>query len=304
MTRAQLPGEGALPGLDYASIPGVNFSTLKEMSVSPKWYRWRLKNPAPRKRAWLIGGGIHCLTLEPHRFSDRYVVMGADEIKALAPARNTKEGRALIEEHPELASGAMTSDEYQAACVAAAHPGKEAMSTRQYETCSNAADAIHGHRFARELLRGGLAEETVTWIDPETGIACKGRLDYLRPDLVIDLKSTSDPAPERFAKDAVNYGYSGQVAFYDGGARAAKRLTGSERPWAIVVRAGDDFDVAPLQMSEETLDIGRRIYRSLLIRLAECTAADYWPGVAPEPRSWDTPPWADSGIIETEGEDL
>ncbi len=285
---------------DYAKIPAINFSILKHMSVSPRMFRYRLTHPEPRKKTWILGGAIHCVVLEPEAFADRYLTLDAETVKGIAPARNSKEGKALVGEHPEWATDKMTSDEYQAACVAITYPGKEILSASQHATCLAAGEAVREHRVARELLRGGLAEESLTWTDDRTGLQCKGRLDYLRPDLVIDLKSSRDPSPSKFERDAVNYGYAAQVAFYQDGASAALRITGERRPCVIAVRTKDDFDVAAFQLTEEALGMGRMIYRSLLQRVEECTAANYWPGVAPELRSLNLPPWAVSEIINSE----
>lgn len=286
--------------LDYGAVKAVNWSSLKHMSVSPRMFRYRLTHPEPRKPAWVLGGAIHCIVIEPEKFADRYVTLDAETIDAVAPGRGLKEGKALVEEHPEWGTAAMTSAEYQAACVALAFPGKEQLTERQRAICIAARDAVREHRTARELLRGGCAEEVVTWTDGYTGLAAKGRIDYLRPDLVIDLKSSRDPTPAKFERDAVNYGYAAQVAFYHDGARAAKRITGDRRPCVIAVRTKDDFDVAAFQLTQEALDTGRAIYRSLLQRVAECTQADYWPGVAPELRDLNLPPWAVSETITSE----
>lgn len=282
----------------YASTPGVNWSSLKYMSISPRMYRYRLTHPEPRKQAWALGGAIHCMVLEPGEFESRYVVLDADTVKQVAPGRGSKEGKALIAEHPEFATSEMSSEEYQAACVALMFPGKESLTAKQHATAMAASAAIMEHRVARDLLHGGCAEESLTWIDAVTGLKCKGRLDYLRPDLVIDLKSSRDPAPAKFEKDAVAYGYAAQVAFYDDGARASKRVTGGRNPCVVAVRSKDDFDVAAFQLTDEALEIGRMIYRSLLQRLLECTESDFWPGVAPDLRSLDLPPWAITNIID------
>lgn len=286
--------------LSYTAIPAIRWSSLKHMSESPSMFRYRLTHPEPRKKAWVVGGAIHCAVLEPDTFDDRYVIIDAKTLGEIAPARNTKEGKALVGEHPEWSTTAMTSDEYQAACVASEFPGKEALTDRQRATALTAGDAVRGHRVARELLRGGCAEESIAWTDERTGLRCKGRLDYLRPDLVIDLKSSRDPSPSKFERDALNYGYAAQVPFYQDGARALGRVVGDRRPCVIAVRSKDDFDVACFELTQEAFKTGRAIYRGLLDRVAECTAANYWPGVAPELRSLNLPPWAVNEIIDNE----
>lgn len=285
---------------EYAKIAAVNWSSLRYMSTSPRMYRYRLTHPEPRKRSWTIGGAIHCMVLEPEKYDRRYVVLTRDVLAEVAPGRGSKEGKAIVAEHPEWGTASMTADEYQAACVAAAFPGKEALTAKQHEVCVTAADAVRDHRVARELLRGGVREESLTWIDAATGLKCKGRCDYLRPDLVIDLKSSRDPSPSKFERDAINYGYAAQVAFYHDGATAAKRIAGGRLPCVIAVRTKDDFDVAAFQLTQEAFDTGRAIYRNLLHRLAECIEADYYPGVAPELRSLNLPPWSITETIDNE----
>ena len=65
-----LPGQREAPREDYARVPGIRWSSLKYMSVSPRMYRYRLTHPEPRKRAWVIGGAIHCMVLEPDTFDE------------------------------------------------------------------------------------------------------------------------------------------------------------------------------------------------------------------------------------------
>lgn len=285
---------------EYAKIAAVNWSSLRYMSISPRMYRYRLSNPEPRKRAWVMGGAIHCMVLEPEKFDRRYVVLDTATISEVAPSRGSREGMALVAENPEWSTASMTADEYQAACVARAFPGKESLTAAQHATCVAATDAVREHRVARELLRGGMREESLTWTDAATGLKCKGRCDYLRPDLVIDLKSSRDPTPSKFERDAINYGYAAQVAFYHDGATAAKRIAGGRLPCVIAVKTRDDFDVAAFQLTQEAFDTGRAIYRNLLHRLAECIEADYFPGVAPELRSLNLPPWAITETINDE----
>ena len=167
-------------------------------------YRHRLAHPEPRKRAWTIGGAIHCMVLEPEKFDRRYVVLTPDVLSEIAPSRGSREGKAKVAEHPEWATSNMNTDEYQAACVADAFPGKEALTAKQHEVCVTATGAIREHRTARELLRGGVREEALTWTDAATGLLCKGRLDYLRPDLVIDLKSSRDQIGSASCRERVS----------------------------------------------------------------------------------------------------
>lgn len=246
---------------EYGAIKGVNWSSLKHMQVSPRMYRWRLAHPE-NKPAFALGNAAHCAILEPDAFEQRYA--------EYAPVRNGAKWEAWQAEHP----------------------GVQSLKPDEMAEAKEIAKEVRGHRIAAKLLRGGRSEESITWTDEATGLTCKARVDYLRPDLLLDLKTARDPSPEKFERDAFSFGYASQVAFYHDGATRARLIDGRERPYIIAVRKGDDFDVACFQVKSETLEVGRVIYRRLLRRLAECMDADYWPGVAPDLQHLGLPPWA------------
>jgi len=178
----------------------------------------------------------------------------------------------------------------------------EALKPDELAKIKEIAKAVREHRVAGALLRGGRSEEAVTWTDEVTGLACKGRLDYIRPDVVIDLKTTRDPSPSRFEKSAHSYGYAAQLAFYHDGAVQRRLIDGKTRPYVIAVQSNGAPDVACFQLKQETLDAGRALYRSLLRKLVQCTEANYWPGVAPELQQLGVPPWAENQVLNEEEE--
>lgn len=60
---------------DYSSLPGINFSTLKELRRSPAHYRWALDNQDAGDTASRMGLRlIHSLILEPDTVQDEYMV--------------------------------------------------------------------------------------------------------------------------------------------------------------------------------------------------------------------------------------
>jgi hypothetical protein len=260
--------------LPYDAIKALNWSTLKHMIVSPLLYRWRLDNPEPpRKPSFVFGGAVHCAILEPEKFEERYALFDG-----------TRRGKEW--------------DRWEAE-----HPGVQSLKPDEMERVLASAEAVRKHRVAGPLLRGGRCEEIVTWTDEVTGLACQGRLDYIRPDCVIDLKTTRDPAPRRFERAVADYGYAAQVSLYHDGAVAARLIDGRERPYIVALQNDEPFDVAVFQLEPETLAYGRAIYRSLLSRLLECTSANWWPGVAPTLQPLGISPWAaEPFAIENEEE--
>jgi hypothetical protein len=256
---------------EYENLQAINWSSLKHLAVSPLLYKWRKDHPEPSKPAYVVGSACHCAILEPEKFDERYAVY--------EKIRRGKEWEAWQAEHP----GVQTFKEHELADVKAM------------------AKAVHAHRVASSVLKGGRCEEIVTWTDEITGLACKGRLDYLRPDFLTDLKAARDVRQNNFERDAYNYLYAGQFAFYHDGATAARHIPGDERPRVIALQNGEPYDVAVFRVKPETLEWGRALYRRLMQRLVECIESDFWPGVAPDLRDLGMPPWvADQEFAQAE----
>jgi hypothetical protein len=273
---AQLPFDGARaagapgleppspigPGATYDGIKAINWSSLKHMAVSPLLYRWRIDHPLESSASQVVGNAIHCMLLEPEKFEARYVLFDG-----------TRRGKAW--------------DEWQEK-----HPGAVSLKPDELARVTNCVAAIRRHRVANRLVSACRAEEVLTWRDPETGLACKGKLDGISPTYVADLKSARDVRPMKFERASAEYLYHGQVAWYHDGATLAGKIDGKVPPYIIAAQSDEPYDVAVFQLDGETLDVGRGLYRSLLRRLVQCIEADFWPGVAPDLETLTLPPWA------------
>lgn len=249
--------------MSYAEIKAVNWSSLRHMITSPLLYRWRIDNPEPPKTTFTLGSAIHCAILEPEKLDARYAVFDG-----------TRRGKAW--------------DEWQAE-----HPGVESLKPDEMARVQSVAHAVLSHKEASRILRGGRAEEVTEWTDPETGIKCKGRLDYTRPDFIVDLKSSRDVDPRRFSRSAAEYSYHGQVSFYGDGATVAGKIPGDHPPYIVAMQSDEPFDVAVYELPQEVIIAGRTLYRALLRRLAVCIETNMWPGAVPDVALLDLPPWAE-----------
>jgi hypothetical protein len=255
---------------DYTAIDALNWSSLKLLATSPKLYHFRLDNPAPDKASFSLGRAIHCAVLEPERWRSEYIV------------------------RPDFGDGrTKAAKEAKSEWLATIPEGVTELDAPTHALAEICAESVFSHRVARELLRGGCAEEIVQWSDPETGIACKLRADYLRPDLLVDLKSTQDPSPAAFVREVPRYLYHGQLGMYSAGCIAAGRLPpDAAPPHIIAVQSREPYDVACYQLSPGTLAAGRALFRRLITLYQRCTLAGYWPGCAPELVELELPPWA------------
>ena len=250
-----------MPFADYQAIKAVNFSTLKEMARSPLHYQHRLTTPREDTSRMAFGRAIHTAVLEPDRFPLDYVVF----------------------EGPRRAGGVW--DEFKAV-----HAGKTILKLEEYETCLDVRDAVRGHRVARRLLRYGKPEVALQWVDPITRMKCKARLDWLRGDVLTDLKSTGDVENRTFGRLSARMAYHCQLAFYRMGLIATGHKPAPVRIVAVEVDA--PHDVAVLAVDEDVLYAGEMEVRRLLRMVKTCRRKRRWPGRYEEEESLDFPEWA------------
>jgi hypothetical protein len=164
--------------------------------------------------------------------------------------------------------------------------------------------AIRAHKTAHRILTGGRTEEVIRWVDRETGLACKMRGDFIAPEYLADLKTTSRKTVREMVGDVCRYLYHGQIAWYHDGAREAGVLPlDAGNPYLVFAQSAEPFDVVVVQMGDVALDAGRTLCRNLIRRYEQCSAAGWWPGLAPELIRLDQlPRWA-PGNEETEALD-
>lgn len=249
----------------YVAIAAMNWSTLKHMYTSPKECQHRMATPSRDTAHFVFGRAAHMAVLEPEKFDSCFGVYDGVHDK------RHKAFQAWFAENP----------------------GKKPLKQQQMDLARAVADAVFSHPEARALIGGGRREEIIRWEDEETGMACKARMDYVRPDMILELKSTKDIEQQWFTRDAAKYLYHGQVAFYHDGATRARAISASAKlPPIIAVEKEPPHDTAVIWVPPDTIEIGRGLYRHLLNKYLECTAADWWPGKAPTAWYLDLPPWA------------
>jgi exodeoxyribonuclease VIII len=226
---------------EYSAIDAEHWSTLREMDRSPAHYRYRLDHPREDSTRLGFGRGAHAALFEPDRFA---VFKG--------PKRAGKAWQAFK----------------------AVHAAETILKATEYEHCIGIRDAVRAHETAAGFLRGGLAEHVIVWTDPETGLTCKARPDYLS-DALLELKTTDDLA--RFSWFVEEFGYHCQVAFY----LMALRAIGIRVPARIIaVECRPPHKVALVALAAARLEAGELECRRLLRQVAACRAARSWPEVA------------------------
>lgn len=245
---------------EYASIQAVHWSGLKHIRHSPMRYQHRLRNPIEDNNRLALGRGAHTAVLEPDKLLTEYALFRGK-------IRRGKEWDAFKAQHAE----------------------DTILKIEEYERVLAIRDSVRKHPEAKKLLAEGTAEKTITWTDPDTGLPCKCRIDWLC-GAVVDLKSTSDVDAQKFAAVVARMLYHAQLAFYVDGVRAA---TGVELPAIfIAVEVDAPHDVAVFELGDDELQAGREEYQGLLRQVAICRQTKSWPGKYPDKQILRLPSWS------------
>lgn len=155
--------------------------------------------------------------------------------------------------------------------------GRVPLRPADYRMAHDMAGSIAAHPTASKLLRAGLAEQTLIWRDDATGVMCRAKADYLRPDGIVDLKTAVDASEDGMTKAGYNHGHPIQAPFYLRGFR--DRFPGVEPFFVhIAVEKEPPYLVHVTQLTERALTWGdRQVSRALEI-YAACTESGEWPG--------------------------
>lgn len=256
---------------DYALVDAVNHSKLEPFMKTPAHAREAMLHPREGSQAMALGHAFHTFVLEPARFALEYAVPPKVD-------RRTTAGKQAWAEWE------------------AANPGKTLVDAAEFATYEAMRDSVLAHDFARELLTGpGLVEATIIWIDPETKLKCKGRLDRVAPHpfgwtFVTDLKTARDAEERAFAKQASSLGYFRQIAFYRDGLEVLKPQP--RRCAFIAVEKEAPFAVAVHEAVDRALEQAQRENRAHLALYKHCTESGCWPAYGSGMTEIDYPAWS------------
>lgn len=247
----------------------VNKSALDQLARTPQHYRaWLAGNEQHETPALLFGRALHALVLEPAKFAREYVkqpVFGDLRTKAAKELRND---------------------------WMASHCGVMPVSSEEWEKLQAMRDAIMSHAIAGPLFAGGQAEATAIWTDPRTGLICKSRMDYWRPDLCViaDLKSTEDASPSAFARSVVSYRYHVQQAHYTSGPQALG--LGTSKFVFVGIEKLPPYAVGVYMLDADAEARGHELRDRNMDTLTECLQTDTWPGLPPIVNTLSLPAYA------------
>lgn len=265
----------------------ANAGGLREFRESPRHYRhWCQSTDSPDTEALRFGSAIDLALTEPEKFRERYVSIPVGNL-------GSNDGKVQYVEEIEAIAGAPwylppgkhKADELRA--MARAHLescGRIGIEPSELDQLRAMIASLNEpeHELARYALTGGERQKVIRWVDPETGISCKAKLDIWHESTgdLMDLKSGTDASLRGVRKACWQWDLAYQLAWYRRALRheghtvnRCSLITGekaSPYPWSVV-----EIDSADLDWCDEK-------HSESLRGIRDCLEANRWPSHNPD----------------------
>lgn len=239
----------------HADLTSISSTGLRELldPGCPAQFHYDRHHPKPPKREFDFGNAVHAAVLGK----------GSDIVEIDYPNYLKADARAQRD--------------------IAYDDGKIPLLPKEKEQVDAMAAAIRRHSEAGPLFApgNGVAERSIYWTDPATGVRCRVRPDWLivRPEVtvVVDLKTTTDANPTACSKAIAAYSYHQQGALYLDGVTAAGLAPEGARFLFVFQSKKPPYLVTVRELGDQDQDIGRARNEKALRLYADCTATGMWP---------------------------
>ena len=233
-----------MPADIYHSHDSISNSGLKLIGRSPAHYKYASRRESTRNM--VIGSALHMAVLEPEEY---------DYVHTCEPDRRSKKYKDLAE----------------------VYGGDKVLTIDESIKIEGIRDSLWS-KYGELLSLPGHNELSGFVADPETGVMCRHRFDKLtNMGIAIDLKTCVDARTDAFSRAINNYGYHVQASFY---MDQYEWITGEQLTDFLffAVESDSPYAAKMYRLSEESIHIGRDIYRKSLNLYASCKQSGVWPG--------------------------
>lgn len=272
-----------MPFEEYLATEAVSSSGLRVFARSPWHYKHRVQ--IKPTRPMLRGTLAHCALLEPDAMASRFVVVPED-----APRRPTDAQWNAAKSSPT----SQAAKDWWREWLASAQ-GREVITAEEWALCKAQIQAVNAVPELAALLASGFGEVSIFWIDPDTRLYCKARMDWLQVEgkkaRILELKSTADESPAGFGRTAARMKYELQRAHYIDAIKYGARLQFDGWTWAAVTSAPPVLAV-PYELTEEMISQADDERAEHMQRLAWCMENGRWPAYGDGKQQLDFPAYA------------
>lgn len=283
-------GFGLVPD-ELKLFPRISATKLIDFIESPMTYcEKHLKGENEQTKAMLEGQIVHEMLLEAPLFNLKYVMHEnvpdhtVVDLKAICGALEISDkglkfdiALRIKEVNPDFKTKILFEKEVE-------ESGKIVISEKLTKALNKYVPKIKEDTFLRNILTSGEKEKLGYFFDEPSQVVITFKADWFSVDLLknkavcVDLKRFSITEPKAFSRNIFYSNLHVQAAIY---CDAIKTITGldtvfawgcleNDMPWAVDCYAADNA----------MIEAGRHVYRSSLMRFAECHKNNYWPSHA------------------------
>ena len=254
----------------HSDRSAVSSSSLKlVIEKSPKTFllshNGKLKSE--NKAHFRIGTAVHMAILEPALFQKSFVMQ------------------------PEFSGTG--SRAAKAEWIESQLPGAVILKEDEYNDLQEIINSVLSHQDACNILKNGKTEQTGYYRDPDTGIKCRIRPDFVHFGhlAMVDVKTTTDVRASEFMKSIWNYRYDFQLAMYSEGFQiiSGKKI---QYPLILAVEKKQPFECALYLADEKMMEKGLNDYRISLQRLKQCIDENMFDSYQKKIQPIGLPAWA------------
>lgn len=248
-----------VPMEEYQKWDAVHKSMFHHILKSSLHLQHYLDHGEEDRDIMVFGNLVDCLLLEPELFESRYII--------------------TPETYPSIVKKGLTFKPWSWNAnyckewrdqKSEENPGIKIISNDDLTRAKNIVERILAHPTAGKWLLGSDRQVSLSWIDPETDLPCKGRMDAFDVKQIIDLKITHNAHPSAFARILNDFKYHAGAAFYHDGLLLAQGIQPEESPSIpcsfIVAEDEPPHDVICYYLGPQSFEVGRIIYREAMQR--------------------------------------
>jgi hypothetical protein len=225
----------------------LSASGAKTLLQDPERFAWERDHGRPPKSAFDLGGVVHALVLRSGDERIRVIDAYDWKTKAAQQARNDAHAAGLTP-----------------------------INRTEFLQATKIARAVRRHPLASTIFTNGKAEVSLYWVDPTTGVNCRARVDWLRDDMIVDLKTAryGTGTADTFGRQAASFNYPLPAAVYT---EAVETLTGKTLPFiTVTVETSPPYLVRAYRYTDGDLDAARNQWREALCEYAAREASGDW----------------------------
>lgn len=229
-----------MPDAQYHALHRLSASGMKNILVSiPTFWAKSWMNPDKAEadddtKAKVLGRAYHCATFEPEALAERFI--GCPDYETIEGILMTDAAVCReLKERGETQKKAGESALERAVRLQGTGYDGPIKAVMEFEFDAQAGDRtridepywsqlqrdvgrIHENQTHSEMVTGGASEVTILWTCPDSGIPMKARLDKLKADMIVDLKSFANAVGKetrQCVREAIQYNkYYLSMRFY------------------------------------------------------------------------------------------